>query len=317
MTSRVSAKVVLALLQGDQEFLQQDPDSWCLGRVLRGIHPEVGDPCGELLQGSKAVLEQFQGDGGSGQWGHRLDATASRVPAELRLELCEKRIGINPPKREEKPRHCRQTDERRSIPKMSENHLPDLPPLSNADGGESTKAVGNGPFGLSKGLRKEDLDIQMMEVKPCFYKAETLPKKHSAFQYYFLQITPVQGLSWIKAIGNSVSTNSYGTEIQNTFETMRGKLENIYGRPENIDFLMYDSIWNEPRDWMQAIQNGERTLAARWENKNGMSLPSDLTSIFLYVAAEDSYTGYIAIEYAFANFDASEKEIGMLEDDAL
>ena len=44
--------------------------------VLCGIHPQVGDPCAELLQGSKAVLEQFQGDGGSGQWGHRLDASA-------------------------------------------------------------------------------------------------------------------------------------------------------------------------------------------------------------------------------------------------
>ena len=37
--------------------------------VLCGIHPQVGDTCGELLQGSKAVLEQFQGDGGSGQRG--------------------------------------------------------------------------------------------------------------------------------------------------------------------------------------------------------------------------------------------------------
>ena len=44
--------------------------------VPRGIHPKVGDACGELLKGSKAVLEQFQGDGGSGEWGHRLDATA-------------------------------------------------------------------------------------------------------------------------------------------------------------------------------------------------------------------------------------------------
>jgi len=204
---------------------------------------------------------------------------------------------------------------------MNENYLPDLPPLSNtgdnAASSESTDTVGNGPFGLSKGLRQEDLDIQMVEVKPFIYKAETLPKKHSAFQYYFLQITPVQGLSWIKAIGNSVATNPYGSEIQTAFETMRGKLENIYGRPENIDFLMYESIWNEPRDWMQAIANGERSLAARWDRRKGKDLPSDLETIFLYASAEDTHTGYIAIEYAFTNQEASEKEIGMLEDDAL
>lgn len=200
---------------------------------------------------------------------------------------------------------------------MSENHLPDLPPLSNQGENHPGIATGNGPFGLSKGLRKEDLDIQMQEVKPCLYRAETLPKKHSAFQYYYLQITPVQGLSWVKAIGNPVPTNPYGSELKSAFETMRGKLENIYGRPENIDFLMYDSIWNEPRDWMQAISNGERRLAAQWDSKKGNGLPSELESIFLYVAAEDTYTGYIAIEYAFTNQEASEKEIGMLEDDAL
>ena len=200
---------------------------------------------------------------------------------------------------------------------MNENYLPDLPPVPNTGGSESTSTVGNGPFGLSKGLRKEDIDIQVIEVKPCMYRAETLPKKHSAFQYYFLQITPVQGLSWIKAIGNPIDTNSYGSELQSAFETMKGKLENIYGRSEIMDFLMYDSIWNEPRDWMQAISNKERTLAAKWEDKRGNGLPSELESIFLYVAAEDAYTGYIAIEYAFTNQEASEREIGMLEDDAL
>jgi hypothetical protein len=204
---------------------------------------------------------------------------------------------------------------------MNENYLPDLPPLPSTEGSESgsesISRAGNGPFGLSKGLRKEDIDIQMTEIKPCLYRAETLPKKHSAFQYYLLQITPVQGLAWIKAIGNPVATNPYGSTLQNTFQTMKGKLENIYGCSDIIDFLMYDSIWNEPRDWMQAIANKERTLAAQWENKKGNSLPSDLESVFLYAAAEDTYTGYIAIEYAFTNQEASDKEIEMLEDDAL
>ena len=207
---------------------------------------------------------------------------------------------------------------------MTENNLPDLPPLpplpdkiSNTSGSESKTTVGNGPFGMSMGLRKEDIDIPIQEVKTCFYRAETLPKKHSSFQYYFLQITPVQGLSWVKSIGNPITTNPYGIDIKSAFEEMREKLERIYGRPENIDFLMHDSIWNEPRDWMQAVENGERTLAAKWEGEKSKSLPSDLESIFLYVAAEDSYTGYIAIEYAFVNHDASQKEIAMLEDDAL
>jgi len=51
-TGRVDLKVVFALLKGHQQFLQQNPDPRCLGRVLCGIHPQVGGACDELLQGS-------------------------------------------------------------------------------------------------------------------------------------------------------------------------------------------------------------------------------------------------------------------------
>jgi len=207
---------------------------------------------------------------------------------------------------------------------MNDDFLPPLPPPPPpmpGKGGtvpfDQSTTPGNGPFGLCKGLRKEDIDVQLVEVKPCFYRADTLPKKHSAFEYYYLQITPVQGLAWVKSIGNTIATNPYGHNLSSAFEEMKGKLSKIYGKPELIDMLMYDSIWNEPRDWMQAINNGERTLAARWENRKQAQLPSDLESVFLYVAAADTYSGYIAIEYAFDNFVASEQEIAMLEDDAL
>jgi hypothetical protein len=224
-------------------------------------------------------------------------------------------------KRETKPNHSRQNGKRSITQQMNKNYLPDLPPVPSTEGSESgsesASTVGNGPFGLSKGLRKEDIDIQMMEVKQCFYKAESLPKKHSAFQYYILQITPVQGLSMIKPIGNPVYTSAYGIELRRDFETMKEKLEKLYGRAEIMDFMMKDSIWSEPRDWMQALINKERHLAALWDNKKVNSLPSDLESIYLYAAAEDTNTGYIVIEYYFSNHEASDREIEMLEDDAL
>ena len=206
---------------------------------------------------------------------------------------------------------------------MSSDFLPPLPPPPPTPGqgvtNFSTQRAnpGNGPFGLQKGLRKEDIDGQLVEVKPCIYQTETLPKKHSAFSYYFLQISPVQGLAWVKSVGNTIATNPYGGELRSAFDDMKSKLEKIYGKSELIDFLMYDSIWNEPRDWMQAVNDGERRLAAKWQSSSQNSLPSDLESIFLYVAASDTYSGYIAIEYAFNNYSESEQEIAMQEDDAL
>ena len=97
MTRRIGAKVVLALLKGDQEFFQQDPDPWCLSRVCSGIHAEVCDARGELLNGSKAVLEEFKRDGGRCERRHWSDATELRIPLNHPSAPCRKCIGINPP----------------------------------------------------------------------------------------------------------------------------------------------------------------------------------------------------------------------------
>lgn len=199
-----------------------------------------------------------------------------------------------------------------------------LPPLPN-EGAEANSnisqgnkfQIANGPFGLAKGIKREEFDISITEVQPCVFHAETLPKKHSAFQYYFLRITPVQGLAWVKAVGVNNQTDPYGYELKGAFDEMKAKLQNIYGKPELVDFLMPDSIWKDARDWMQAIQSGERRLFAQWENKGNTQLPSNLQSVFLYASAQDSYSGFIIIEYAFDNIDAANQEIAMLEDDAL
>ena len=74
-TALIGAQVVLAVLEASQQVLKQDPDPRCVEWVRRRRHAKVGDTRGQLLQGSKAVLEQFQGGDGGGQWGHRSDAT--------------------------------------------------------------------------------------------------------------------------------------------------------------------------------------------------------------------------------------------------
>lgn len=179
-----------------------------------------------------------------------------------------------------------------------------------------TQAIG--PFGLSMGLKVEEIAGELEEIGPCKYRIIDVPKKHSAFECYVLQVSPVQGLAWIKAIGYMTNSNSYGHDLQTRFDEMREKLERIYGKSQKTDFLMTGSIWNERRDWMQAVAHGERFLSATWESgKLGVLLPNHLSTVFLNVNANDSYSGFIAIEYAFENFDASDKEISLLEDDSL
>lgn len=174
-----------------------------------------------------------------------------------------------------------------------------------------------GPFGLSAGQPLSSIAGNSKEVAPCKYLVSEVPKPHSAFENYILQISPKAGLSWIKALGPALTTSSYGHELQAAFESMLKKLEATYGKPSKYDFLMQDSIWNEPRDWLQALLIKERVLGAEWKATGSQHLKGGIVGVYLFANAIDTSSGSISIEYSFWNSDEGEKEIAALEDDAL
>lgn len=174
-----------------------------------------------------------------------------------------------------------------------------------------------GPFGMWMGMTISDFEAPLDEVAPCKFIAPVVPKPHSAFERYVCAIAPRSGLSWIKAIGNTIQTSSYGIELKTSFDVMEQKLVATYGRQKKLDFLMYESIWNEPRDWMQSIVNKERVLMSEWSKETGALLTDSLSSVALVLGVLDTSSGYIAIEYSFENATKAEAEIAAMEDDAL
>jgi hypothetical protein len=46
------------------------------------------------------------------------------------------------------------------------------------------------PFGLSMGMTANDIEASLEELAPCKFIASTVPKPHSAFGSYVLQIAP-------------------------------------------------------------------------------------------------------------------------------
>lgn len=176
---------------------------------------------------------------------------------------------------------------------------------------------GKGPFGLEMGVKKDEYPCPLQELKPGWYKADEVPKPHSAFEYHVLQFSPCSGLSWIKAVGKTITTNDFGTSLQNAFDEMKEKLSKKYGESESFSFLMEGSIWHEPQDWMQGLLNEDRTLAARWKASSQKQLPNQLSCVFLVAEAADTSSGYVAVEYEFENHQIAREEIAALEDDAL
>lgn len=174
-----------------------------------------------------------------------------------------------------------------------------------------------GPFGLWMGMTAEDFGAPLVEIAPCMFIVPTVPKPHSAFDQYVGQITPKLGLSWIKAIGKTIDTSGYGVELKSAFDSMEQKLATTYGMQKRNDFLMHDSIWSEPRDWMQAVLSKERILMSEWSRDTGAALTDSLMSVALIAGAYDASTGYITIEYSFEDSAKANMEVAAMEDDAL
>lgn len=174
-----------------------------------------------------------------------------------------------------------------------------------------------GPFGLSMGMSLDELDAQPLEGSEGKYLLTSVPKQHPAFDTYAVQVGINSGLSWIKAIGKDLETSVYGIELQTAFEDMKKKLDKAYGKSKLTDIILHESIWDEPRDWMNALLNKERVLMATWEGSVESTIKGDLISVGLIATASDVNTGYIAIEYQFKNEEECNAEIAALEDDAL
>lgn len=111
-----------------------------------------------------------------------------------------------------------------------------------------------GPFGLFMGMKIEDFTQSLEELAPFKFMLKNPPRPHPAFNNYLVQVTPKAGLSWIKAIGPGIKTNDYGFALADAFKEMEAKLTKTYSRCRQNDFLLPDSIWNEPKDWMTALE---------------------------------------------------------------
>ena len=159
-----------------------------------------------------------------------------------------------------------------------------------------------GPFGLDMGTPLTVLRKQLPlkpEGRVYAYWSPTVPKPHESFDTFMFLVTPGQGLCLIRAAGKDVRTSVYGTELKTQFETVSSALKSRYGKPSSdFNFLKAGSIWNEPRDWMTALHNKERTLAQFW---TGEGLPDDLAAVSLEAVADDTRTGWVVLEYQFKN----------------
>jgi hypothetical protein len=184
----------------------------------------------------------------------------------------------------------------------------------------SAFAAHAGPFGLEMGTSVADLKKQMPAISTAGsnkFITSTVPKGHEAFETYGLLATPEHGLCKIMAIGRTVVTSVYGTQLKEKFNDVSDALESKYGKPDSDgkhDFLNRGSIWNEPQDWMMALRKKERTLFRYWSGKN---LPDNLSTVSIEATAQSTEKGYVIVYYEFSNFAACRQTTKTLTNSSL
>ena len=167
-------------------------------------------------------------------------------------------------------------------------------------------------FGLTKGMTLEQLKEQgVIEAgqTPFTYTASKLKNGHDDFDFYLFQLTPSQGLCSIKAWSKRVKTNVYGEQILSKYKDLEQALIGKYGSPSaKFDRLKPGSIWNEPKDWMTAMDKKERELATFWRNTNN-NLQDSLQMIAMSVTVVRRDEASVVIGYDFDNIETCRSEI--------
>jgi hypothetical protein len=135
--------------------------------------------------------------------------------------------------------------------------------------------LAQGPFGFDKGMTRE----QIIEIvgKGAIAKSKndlpnnrltltTAPKAHPAFKNYVLYISPTEGLLKVVAVGNTVTTDTYGSELQRAFVDTISAVSNKYGAPKDSDGDQSSHLLKQPDQWMMPPYDNDRMLASFWHS---------------------------------------------------
>ncbi len=162
-----------------------------------------------------------------------------------------------------------------------------------------------GPFGFQYGMTMDEV-VQLVGRNAIERRGEhsltlkTAPKPHPAFESYEVCISPRKGLLKIEAIGKTVPTNRFGSEVQDEFLRIRTALEHVYGTAEIYDHLKEKSIWSERADWMMSLLKKERVLTAFWMSPKSLN---HISAIELEAHSLTISAGYLLLGYEFDGWD--------------
>jgi len=160
-------------------------------------------------------------------------------------------------------------------------------------------AEGN-PFGLELGKHPSEYGCSQEQNDKFTYRCKTVPKPHSEFEVYGLQYARGVGICWVKALGKTIENDSYGIATRERVDAIAKQLRQKYGAPtKKHDFILPQSIWDAPDDWMMSIRRNERLYDYSWRSEDGFKPVGEVIQVFVSANAVSGYGGYVAVDFHF------------------
>jgi len=202
-----------------------------------------------------------------------------------------------------------------------------------------------GPFGFQMGMTREQIIklVGKSAVDQEYSKNDVLavrraPVSDPAFEEYELVISPTEGLLQVSALGKTIKTDSFGTELRVAYMRIVTDLTSKYGKaqlipsdgcilhPKNEEEILNEC--REPDAYLSNIHNGVSTgrlwNASLKTGVRGVSWPDGVVFVHIKPYVEtltpfdpriassvyrttglviQSGSGYVEVDYAFKGYD--------------
>ncbi len=171
----------------------------------------------------------------------------------------------------------------------------------------TTTPTGDGPFGFYAGETRAQIVAAIGKAAIKKEKKDTLevtaaPKPDAHFDTFTLIISPKAGLLKVVATGKDQNDDATGVKVRAEYAAVKTDVTTIYGpATESFDFIKSTSKHKGADDFILALTNSERTLAAYWTKS---AFPNNVNSISLEADGLGNDLGYLSLEFEFNGYAA-------------
>lgn len=159
----------------------------------------------------------------------------------------------------------------------------------------------DGPFGVAMGQKGDELVFDE-DVGDGYYVLRSVPRPHSHFESYIVMYHESTGVCLFQAVGIDVAAGADGAALKAEYELIAGLVSKAYGNYDHYEHLADGSSLDGNDNYMEAMAQGEMSLQASWDEESKAKLKNDITEVLLWGKATDAETGYVLLQYRFANW---------------